>query len=195
LGYRRLFDNNHIIHMCVCGCQVSQWYDLVVFTASMEIYGAAVAEKLDRNRGILKRRYYRQVVRRILFWHFLTEWNFHSWRLVVGPLFIDKWLRLLKCSLYICRPMRSQLLLVIAASLLRCQSRSQWSTSNQLFLYSNVDNRLKSSLSIWNKTFPFLVQLHKGLGSFSIDLICFLACWLGYQPPQRDSTITVLLLG
>jgi len=39
---------------------VSQWYDLVVFTASMEIYGAAVAEKLDRNRGILKRRYYRQ---------------------------------------------------------------------------------------------------------------------------------------
>jgi len=27
----------------------------------MEIYGAAVAEKLDRNRGILKRRYYRQV--------------------------------------------------------------------------------------------------------------------------------------
>lgn len=39
---------------------VSQWYDLVVFTASMEIYGAAVAEKLDKNRGILKRRYYRQ---------------------------------------------------------------------------------------------------------------------------------------
>jgi TFIIF-interacting CTD phosphatase-like protein len=41
--------------------QVSEWYELVVFTASMEIYGAAVAEKLDRNRGILKRRYYRQV--------------------------------------------------------------------------------------------------------------------------------------
>ncbi|XP_052081585.1 CTD nuclear envelope phosphatase 1-like [Mytilus californianus] len=39
---------------------VSQWYDLVVFTASMEIYGAAVADKLDNNRGILKRRYYRQ---------------------------------------------------------------------------------------------------------------------------------------
>ncbi|CAC5410546.1 CTDNEP1 [Mytilus coruscus] len=33
---------------------VSQWYDLVVFTASMEIYGAAVADKLDNNRGILK---------------------------------------------------------------------------------------------------------------------------------------------
>ena len=41
--------------------QVSQWYELVVFTASMEIYGAAVADKLDNNRGILKRRYYRQV--------------------------------------------------------------------------------------------------------------------------------------
>ncbi|XP_026478552.1 CTD nuclear envelope phosphatase 1 homolog isoform X1 [Ctenocephalides felis] len=39
---------------------VSQWYDLVVFTASMEIYGAAVADKLDNGRGILRRRYYRQ---------------------------------------------------------------------------------------------------------------------------------------
>lgn len=39
---------------------VSQWYDLVVFTASMEIYGAAVADKLDNNKGILARRYYRQ---------------------------------------------------------------------------------------------------------------------------------------
>ncbi|XP_076223522.1 CTD nuclear envelope phosphatase 1-like protein dullard isoform X2 [Nomia melanderi] len=39
---------------------VSQWYELVVFTASMEIYGAAVADKLDNNRGILRRRYYRQ---------------------------------------------------------------------------------------------------------------------------------------
>ena len=41
--------------------KVSQWYDLVVFTASMEIYGAAVADKLDNRRGILSRRYYRQV--------------------------------------------------------------------------------------------------------------------------------------
>lgn len=41
--------------------QVSQWYELVVFTASMEIYGSAVADKLDNNRSILKRRYYRQV--------------------------------------------------------------------------------------------------------------------------------------
>lgn len=41
--------------------QVSQWYELVVFTASMEIYGSAVADKLDNSRSILKRRYYRQV--------------------------------------------------------------------------------------------------------------------------------------
>uniref|UniRef100_A0A8C1UU37 protein-serine/threonine phosphatase n=1 Tax=Cyprinus carpio TaxID=7962 RepID=A0A8C1UU37_CYPCA len=39
---------------------VSQWYELVVFTASMEIYGSAVADKLDNNKGFLKRRYYRQ---------------------------------------------------------------------------------------------------------------------------------------
>ncbi|XP_061620580.1 CTD nuclear envelope phosphatase 1A isoform X1 [Phyllopteryx taeniolatus] len=39
---------------------VSQWYELVVFTASMEIYGSAVADKLDNNRNILRRRYYRQ---------------------------------------------------------------------------------------------------------------------------------------
>lgn len=39
---------------------MSQWYDLVVFTASMEIYGAAVADKLDNGRNILRRRYYRQ---------------------------------------------------------------------------------------------------------------------------------------
>jgi len=39
---------------------VSQWFELVVFTASMEIYGTAVADKLDGNQGMLKRRYYRQ---------------------------------------------------------------------------------------------------------------------------------------
>jgi len=39
---------------------VSKWYELVVFTASMEIYGTAVADKLDTNEGILRRRYYRQ---------------------------------------------------------------------------------------------------------------------------------------
>ena len=40
---------------------VAQWYDLVVFTASMEIYGTAVADKLDRGRGMFQRRYFRQV--------------------------------------------------------------------------------------------------------------------------------------
>ena len=40
--------------------QVSQWYELVVFTASMEIYGTAVADKLDNEKGMLRRRYYRQ---------------------------------------------------------------------------------------------------------------------------------------
>lgn len=35
-------------------------YDLVIFTASMEIYGCAVADKLDAGRNILNRRYYRQ---------------------------------------------------------------------------------------------------------------------------------------
>lgn len=39
---------------------ISNWYDLVVFTASMEIYGSAVADKLDDNRGILTRRFFRQ---------------------------------------------------------------------------------------------------------------------------------------
>jgi CTD nuclear envelope phosphatase 1 len=39
---------------------VSKWYELVVFTASMEIYGAAVTDKLDNNRNMLLRRYFRQ---------------------------------------------------------------------------------------------------------------------------------------
>lgn len=39
---------------------ISKWYDLVVFTASMEIYGSAVADFLDDNRGILTRRFFRQ---------------------------------------------------------------------------------------------------------------------------------------
>lgn len=39
---------------------ISKWYNLVVFTASMEIYGNAVANFLDDNRGILTRRYFRQ---------------------------------------------------------------------------------------------------------------------------------------
>lgn len=51
--------------LCVL-LQVSQWYELVVFTASMEIYGSAVADKLDNNRNILKRRYYRQVTLQVV---------------------------------------------------------------------------------------------------------------------------------
>ncbi|GMR35834.1 hypothetical protein PMAYCL1PPCAC_06029, partial [Pristionchus mayeri] len=39
---------------------VSQWFDLVVFTASMEVYGSHVADRLDRGRGFLNRRYFRQ---------------------------------------------------------------------------------------------------------------------------------------
>ncbi|KAI6172428.1 FCP1-like proteiny domain-containing protein [Aphelenchoides besseyi] len=39
---------------------VSQWYDLCVYTASMEVYGSSVADKLDRGRGLLRRRYFRQ---------------------------------------------------------------------------------------------------------------------------------------
>ncbi|VDP07701.1 unnamed protein product [Soboliphyme baturini] len=39
---------------------VSRWYDLVLFTASMEIYGSAVADRLDKNRSMLLRRYFRQ---------------------------------------------------------------------------------------------------------------------------------------
>ncbi|XP_022667714.1 CTD nuclear envelope phosphatase 1-like [Varroa jacobsoni] len=39
---------------------VSKWYDLVVFTASMEIYGTAVADRLDSGKDILRRRFYRQ---------------------------------------------------------------------------------------------------------------------------------------
>uniref|UniRef100_A0A183SZI4 FCP1 homology domain-containing protein n=1 Tax=Schistocephalus solidus TaxID=70667 RepID=A0A183SZI4_SCHSO len=40
--------------------QISQWYELVIFTASLEIYGAGVADHLDNGRHILQRRYYRQ---------------------------------------------------------------------------------------------------------------------------------------
>jgi len=39
---------------------ISQWYELIVFTASLEIYGAGVADHLDNGRHILQRRYYRQ---------------------------------------------------------------------------------------------------------------------------------------
>lgn len=39
---------------------VKDWYELVVFTASMEIYGTAVADRLAGDRKILQRRYFRQ---------------------------------------------------------------------------------------------------------------------------------------
>ena len=39
--------------------QVSQWFELVVFTASIDFYGKAVADKLDSDLGVLHRRYYR----------------------------------------------------------------------------------------------------------------------------------------
>jgi CTD nuclear envelope phosphatase 1 len=39
---------------------VSQWYQLVIFTASMEIYGSAVSDKLDAGKHMLDRRYFRQ---------------------------------------------------------------------------------------------------------------------------------------
>jgi len=53
-----LFIN--VLFLCITQIKVSKWYELVVFTASMQIYGAAVADKLDNRRGILKRRFYRQ---------------------------------------------------------------------------------------------------------------------------------------
>uniref|UniRef100_A0A915LLA9 Mitochondrial import inner membrane translocase subunit TIM50 n=1 Tax=Meloidogyne javanica TaxID=6303 RepID=A0A915LLA9_MELJA len=49
-----------IIRVTIDNQPVSCWFDLVIFTASMEIYGASVADKLDQGRGILQRRYFRQ---------------------------------------------------------------------------------------------------------------------------------------
>ena len=39
---------------------VNQWYDLVVFTASLEVYGTAVVSRLDRRRKMLTRCFFRQ---------------------------------------------------------------------------------------------------------------------------------------
>ena len=55
-----LFDEKYIdftrTSVAIVDHQVSQWFELVVFTASMEIYGTAVADKLDGNQGMLNRR-------------------------------------------------------------------------------------------------------------------------------------------
>lgn len=46
----------------VCKCsQVSGWYTLVVFTASMQEYADPVIDWLDAGRGILTRRFFREV--------------------------------------------------------------------------------------------------------------------------------------
>ena len=42
------------------GCQVSDWYTLVVFTASMQEYADPVIDWLDAGRGILSRRLFRE---------------------------------------------------------------------------------------------------------------------------------------
>ncbi|XP_001361525.3 CTD nuclear envelope phosphatase 1 [Drosophila pseudoobscura] len=39
---------------------VAQWYDLAIYTASVESYAARVVDMLDAGRGILQRRFYRQ---------------------------------------------------------------------------------------------------------------------------------------
>ena len=41
--------------------QVSGWYTLVIFTASMEEYADPVIDWLDAGRGILARRFFRDV--------------------------------------------------------------------------------------------------------------------------------------
>ena len=41
--------------------KVAKWYDLVVFTASLEMYGSEVCDMLERDSGIkFKAKYYRQ---------------------------------------------------------------------------------------------------------------------------------------
>ncbi|EDW01289.1 CTD nuclear envelope phosphatase 1 [Drosophila grimshawi] len=39
---------------------VGRWYEVVIFTASMEAYASIVVDKLDDGRGIFQRRFYRQ---------------------------------------------------------------------------------------------------------------------------------------
>jgi CTD nuclear envelope phosphatase 1 len=51
------------IHMLTCFAlsQVSSWYTLVIFTASMQEYADPVIDWLDAGRGLLKRRLFRDV--------------------------------------------------------------------------------------------------------------------------------------
>ncbi|XKL59102.1 hypothetical protein PGB90_000118 [Kerria lacca] len=39
---------------------VSQWYDVVIFTAGIDAYGEIITNRLDNNRGIFKKKYYRR---------------------------------------------------------------------------------------------------------------------------------------
>ncbi|XP_043648754.1 CTD nuclear envelope phosphatase 1 [Drosophila teissieri] len=39
---------------------VSKWYDLVIYTASLEVYAAQVVDHLDAGQGRMSRRFYRQ---------------------------------------------------------------------------------------------------------------------------------------
>ena len=41
--------------------QVSEWYDLVIYTASNKDKATKITDYLDSDRGILKKRFYRQV--------------------------------------------------------------------------------------------------------------------------------------
>ncbi len=39
---------------------VSQWYDVVIFTAGIDAYGEIITNRLDNNRGIFKKKFYRR---------------------------------------------------------------------------------------------------------------------------------------
>ena len=45
--------------------QVAQWYDVVVFTAAVREYGDPLIDVLDGGKGIIKKRYFREVIARM----------------------------------------------------------------------------------------------------------------------------------
>ena len=47
--------------MADCPAKVSTWYTLVIFTASMQEYADPVIDWLDAGRGILGKRFFREV--------------------------------------------------------------------------------------------------------------------------------------